>query len=185
MRNTLRRIAFGMLGTGMVVTMALGASTAGASAAVSAPRAVAVAAHPHFLKWPIVRRGDHGARVGKIQLLLNQHGIPVKVDAYYGRATVLAVKFFQKKNHIYPTGVVGAKTWEKLIVTVWKGWRGPAVTAVQFELHYIYGYKFVTVDGAFGQKSEWAVTLFQKRYHLRPDGIVGPATWNALVVHEK
>ncbi len=185
MRNTLRRIAVGVLTTGMIATMAIGVSAGAANAATSVRGTTAVADMPPALIWPVVRKGDHGARVGKIQLLLDQHGIYVNVDAYFGKATERAVKFFQLKNHIYPSGVVRAKTWEKLIVTVWKGWQGPAVTAVQFELHYIYGYKFVTVDGAFGQMTEWAVKLFQKRYHLRPDGIVGPVTWNALVVNEK
>jgi peptidoglycan hydrolase-like protein with peptidoglycan-binding domain len=183
MRNTLRRIAFGVLTTGMVATMAMGASTTAASAAVSAHTTVAASSH-HKLYWPIVRKGDHGPRVIKIELLLRQHGIHVKVDGKFGRQTERAVRIFQKIHHIFPSGVVGPRTWECLIVTVWKGSFGPAVVAVQFELRYVYGYKFVKVDGKFGQQTLWAVRLFQKRFHIFPDGVVGPRTWNALVVHE-
>jgi peptidoglycan hydrolase-like protein with peptidoglycan-binding domain len=183
MRNTLRRIAFGVLTTGMVATMAMGATTTAASASVAAPSTVAAAQH-HKLIWPVVRIGDRGPRVVKIQYLLNQHGIRVKVTGKFDFKTKLAVKFFQKKHHIFPSGIVGARTWECLIVTVRKGSFGPAVAAVQFELRFVYGYKFVKVDGKFGQQTLWAVRLFQKRFHIFPDGVVGPRTWNALVIHE-
>lgn len=183
MRNTLRRIAFGVLTTGMVATMAMGATTTAASASVAAPSTVAAAQH-HKLIWPVVRIGDRGPRVVKIQFLLNQHGIHVKVTGKFDFKTKLAVKFFQKKHGIFPSGIVGARTWECLIVTVRKGSFGPAVAAAQFELRFVYGYKFVKVDGKFGQQTLWAVRLFQKRFHIFPDGVVGPRTWNALVIHE-
>jgi peptidoglycan hydrolase-like protein with peptidoglycan-binding domain len=183
MRNTLRRITFGVLATGMVTTMAMGATTTAASASVTAPATVAAAQH-YRLIWPVVRKGDHGLRVVKIELLLIQHGIQVKVDGKFGRQTEAGVKYFQKKHHIFPSGIVGARTWEKLIVPLWKGSRGPAVAALQIELKFGYGFKHLKVDGSFGRKTELAVRIFQKRYHLRPSGIVGPSTWNALVRYE-
>ena len=183
MRNTLRRIAFGVLATGMVTTMAMGATTTAASASVTAPTTVAAAQHFRLI-WPVVRKGDHGLRVVKIELLLIQHGIQVKVDGKFGRQTEAGVKYFQKQHHIFPSGIVGARTWEKLIVPLWKGSRGPAVAALQIELKFGYGFKHLKVDGAFGRKTELAVRIFQKRYHLRPSGIVGPSTWNALVRYE-
>jgi peptidoglycan hydrolase-like protein with peptidoglycan-binding domain len=183
MRNTLRRIAFGVLATGMVTTMAMGAITTTASASVTAPSTVAAAQHSRLI-WPVVRKGDHGLRVVKIELLLIQHGIQVKVDGKFGRQTEAGVKFFQKKHHIFPSGIVGARTWEKLIVPLWKGSRGPAVAALQIELKFGYGFKHLKVDGGFGRQTERAVKKFQRRYHLRPSGIVGPSTWNALVRYE-
>jgi peptidoglycan hydrolase-like protein with peptidoglycan-binding domain len=40
----------------------------------------------------------------------------------------------------------------------------------------------VTVDGDFGPRTEDAVRAFQKEKKLVVDGIVGPQTWQALVV---
>jgi peptidoglycan hydrolase-like protein with peptidoglycan-binding domain len=187
MRNALRRIAVGVLTTGMLGTMALGVSASAANAAVSAPRSAAVTDLMPALVWPNVRRGDSGLRVVKIQLLLIQHGITVKVDGKYGLQTELAVKFFQKRNRIFPAnGVVGARTWQALIVTLRRGSRGAAVSAVQIELKFAYGFKTLKVDAVFGRSTERAVILFQKRYRVFPaNGVVGPSTWNALVVHEK
>lgn len=40
------------------------------------------------------------------------------------------------------------------------------------------------VDGIFGNKTELAVTAFQKRNGLTVDGIAGKSTWQALAAHE-
>ena len=42
------------------------------------------------------------------------------------------------------------------------------------------GVKALDEDGAFGKQTEAAVKLFQVDKDLKPDGIVGPATWKAL-----
>ena len=39
----------------------------------------------------------------------------------------------------------------------------------------------ITVDGYFGGETEEAVTEFQREQHMRPDGIVGPETWQVLL----
>lgn len=36
------------------------------------------------------------------------------------------------------------------------------------------------VDGFFGQQTQGAVIAFQRNSGLTPDGVVGPATWNAF-----
>ena len=41
--------------------------------------------------------------------------------------------------------------------------------------------KISVVDGIFGSRTEAAVRAFQQIFGLSPDGIVGPATWYAIV----
>ena len=67
-----------------------------------------------------------------------------------------------------------------------RGTTGPSVVTIQVELNRIsQSYpaipKIPTVDGIFGAKTEAAVRKFQEVFNLTPDGIVGPATWYALV----
>src|SRR6267142_5955900 len=38
----------------------------------------------------------------------------------------------------------------------------------------------LVLDGFFGAGTQEAVARFQRIHHLRPDGVVGPTTWNAL-----
>ena len=67
-----------------------------------------------------------------------------------------------------------------------RGTSGPSVVTIQVELNRIaQNYpaipKIPTVDGIFGSRTEAAVRKFQEVFDLTPDGIVGPATWYALV----
>jgi peptidoglycan hydrolase-like protein with peptidoglycan-binding domain/beta-N-acetylglucosaminidase len=60
-----------------------------------------------------------------------------------------------------------------------QGDRGTAVKQVQQRLHDL-GYSVGTIDGVFGSKTSAGVKAFQREHHLTADGVVGPATWNAL-----
>lgn len=67
-----------------------------------------------------------------------------------------------------------------------RGFTGPSVVTVQVSLNRIsQNYpaipKIPAVDGIFGSQTEAAVRKFQEIFNLTPDGIVGPATWYALV----
>ena len=67
-----------------------------------------------------------------------------------------------------------------------RGTTGPSVVTVQSSLNRIsQSYpaipKIPIVDGIFGSRTEAAVRKFQEVFNLTPDGIVGPATWYALV----
>ena len=67
-----------------------------------------------------------------------------------------------------------------------QGSRGPFVTVIQTELNRISrNYpaipKIPNVDGIFGPKTEAAVRKFQDIFDLTVDGVVGKATWYALV----
>ena len=67
-----------------------------------------------------------------------------------------------------------------------QGSRGPFVTVIQTELNRISrNYPAIPripeVDGIFGPKTEAAVRKFQEIFDLDVDGVVGKATWYALV----
>ena len=67
-----------------------------------------------------------------------------------------------------------------------RGSVGPNVVIVQTELNRIsQNYpaipKVAAVDGIFGAQTENALMAFQRIFDLNPDGVVGPATWYALV----
>lgn len=67
-----------------------------------------------------------------------------------------------------------------------RGTTGPSVVTIQTELNRIsQNYpaipKIPVVDGIFGSRTEAAVRKFQQVFNLAVDGIVGPATWYALV----
>ncbi len=66
------------------------------------------------------------------------------------------------------------------------GSSGPSVVVVQTSLNRIaQNYpaipRIAAVDGVFGSRTESSVIAFQRIFGLSPDGIVGPATWYAIV----
>ncbi len=69
---------------------------------------------------------------------------------------------------------------------VQRGSSGPNVVVLQVALNRIaQNYpaipKIANVDGIFGSRTEASVRAFQQIFNLTPDGIVGPATWYAIV----
>ena len=67
-----------------------------------------------------------------------------------------------------------------------RGTTGPSVVTMQVALNRIsQSYpaipKIANVDGIFGSQTEAAVKKFQEVFNLTPDGIIGPATWYAVV----
>lgn len=71
------------------------------------------------IKLPTLRRGSRYGVIGIIQSLLqNVYGISVGsagIDSDFGKATENAVKTFQKKNMLEVDGIIGPKTWQKLL----------------------------------------------------------------------
>jgi len=132
--------------------------------------------------WPREQIGSSGPDVVAIQDLLQAHGIAVRVDGAYGPQTAGAVKHFQATQPgLSPDGVVGPQTWPRLIVTVRQGTTGPAVRAAQNDLVHKDGAS-IAVDGIFGPATAATVVSFQRAHGLSGDGIVGPQTWQALVM---
>jgi peptidoglycan hydrolase-like protein with peptidoglycan-binding domain len=60
------------------------------------------------------------------------------------------------------------------------GMSGPAVTRLQERLRAI-GVLSGTIDGVFGAETQSAVKAAQAKFQLEADGIVGSATWSALM----
>ena len=60
------------------------------------------------------------------------------------------------------------------------GMRGPAIVNLQERLKVLGVFKGGS-DGVFGPATEAGVRAVQRNANLNPDGIVGPATWNALL----
>ena len=59
--------------------------------------------------------GDRG--VGRIQYKLALSGVPTKVTDVYDLQTVASVKAFQIEHNLIGDGIVGPKTWDKLMGT--------------------------------------------------------------------
>lgn len=72
---------------------------------------------------------------------------------------------------------------EKIMVeakTLSRGSEGSAVKKLQILLNGL-GYNCGTVDGDFGEKTLYAVRLFQGHNGLDTDGVVGAGTWGKLI----
>jgi NlpC/P60 family/Putative peptidoglycan binding domain len=67
------------------------------------------------------------------------------------------------------------------LLPVVEGERSNAVVAVQLRL--AANRRCVAVDGEFGPRTRAAVLAFQRDHGLTPDGVVGRATWGALVTY--
>lgn len=70
------------------------------------------------MTYGTIRKGDKGPVVKYAQQLLMKAGYDLpkyKADGQYGAETVAAVKAFQKKNGLGQDGIIGPKTWAKLL----------------------------------------------------------------------
>lgn len=94
--------------------------------------------------------------------------------SYYGNVEIVANAPIRGNTSSYPGTALR------------RGTTGPYVVIVQTELNRIsQSYpaiaKVPVVDGIFGSRTEASVRAFQQVFELEPDGIVGKATWYALV----
>ena len=62
-----------------------------------------------------LRYRSQGQEVYFLEEILNKLGYPVFVSNYFGRDTDQAIKDFQYKNDLVVDGIVGLKTWSKLL----------------------------------------------------------------------
>ncbi|MDR1564942.1 MAG: peptidoglycan-binding protein [Oscillospiraceae bacterium] len=120
-------------------------------------------------------------------------------DGIFGQSTQTAVLAFQRLFGLTQDGIIGPATWQKIVDAYNQNGSAPAypgyalkvgstgdnVALVQRYLNNLTAkYPSITkivTDGVFGNGTKAAVIAFQKIFNLTADGIVGPATWNALV----
>jgi hypothetical protein len=76
-----------------------------------------------------------------------------------------------------PTAAHGASALAYPVVR--RGARGPLVV----QLQQLLGLVVTTGNGTFGPRTEMAVKIYQAERGLEPDGIVGAATWTALLTN--
>ncbi len=133
----------------------------------------------------------------------------VTVDGIYGTNTENAVRLFQETYGLPITGVVDESTWDRLYnvylgfvssiplefreneiipfpgQTLANGSEGEDVAILQEYLNAIANtytdIPTVTVDGAFGDRTEEAVLAFQNRFGTQGvSGVVGPILWQQI-----
>lgn len=136
----------------------------------------------------LLYRGQHSQHVKNLQQVLKSEGYYklTKPTGYFGASTEKAVKSFQKDEGLAVDGLVGPKTKAALSKYVKFdghnleiGSHGSEVKDVQEHLKNL-GYYNGHLDGQYGQKTRLAVLNFQKRNHLKMDGIVGPDTFKTI-----
>lgn len=133
------------------------------------------------------------------------------VNGAFDESTDRAVKRFQQAAGLEADGIVGAATWSKLFPTsapvaatpaprntvpvephraepsaptgfpiLKRGATGETVRGLQNRLRAIGVYQG-EADGVFGSGTEEAVKAAQRKFGLEEDGIVGGATWAAIL----
>lgn len=125
-----------------------------------------------------------------LQVALRAWGVYLgPIDGIAGPQTKRAVRAFQARRGLAVDGVVGPQTRRALgrlgrpdygTRILRRGRIGWDVSVLQFLLSR-RGASPGMVDGRFGPRTQQAVRAFQRRAGLAADGIVGPATRQALV----
>ena len=140
------------------------------------------------------KRGMKGP--GVIQL---QRQLGVTADGIYGPTTLKAVHRMQKRHDLNTDGIVGPATWQAISAPAKSSTTRPAVQRQKHrrthpggatvsaarlkrggEVEALQAKLGLAVDGDYGAKTTAAVKRWQKRHGLHADGVVGPATWQAL-----
>lgn len=162
---------------------------------------------PSPLNRPELRAGSTGTEVANVQATLKLLGYyDGVVDGIYGESTVIAVFRFQQSANLNANGIMDEATWKALFPVVARspqlansptpsnsatprrnpgrptlrpGMNGAAVRELQQRLRSL-GFAVGTIDGVFGDQTLSAVIAAQEKFKLNPDGVVGPATWQAL-----
>ncbi|GAA3050014.1 Peptidoglycan-binding (PGRP) domain of peptidoglycan hydrolases-containing protein [Actinokineospora globicatena] len=182
-----------VVGVAVVLSTVLGVAGASTAAACTqADYSVGVFAS----RLPQVKPGEKGSAVLALQLGLRQRGYGLVGTGNYQRNTEAAVRDFQRKSGINPSGIVGPKTWNALLADTYTasdigvrhrpqvlpGSRDKrAVDQLRTYLLVISPYQGASgVEDWYGPRLQGMVRDFQRRAGIKASGIVGPRTWAAL-----
>ena len=127
----------------------------------------------------------------------------VETTGYCGELTLNSVYAFQKLFKLSIDGIIGPLTWKAMydtflgicnttgLVVAYPGYllkvgsTGDPVWLMQSYLQkisYSYNIAYISADGIFGNLTKNAVIQFQNLFNLIADGIVGPATWEMIML---
>jgi N-acetylmuramoyl-L-alanine amidase len=134
-------------------------------------------------------RGDHVRDVQRRLLELGFHVDATEIGEY-GPSTGATVRGFQQERGLLVDGVVGPQTWRELVEAGYAlgdrvlylhhpPYRGDDVRTLQRRLNLL-GFDPGREDGILGEQTAQAVWEFQRNVGLRPDGIAGSTTLQAL-----
>lgn len=62
-----------------------------------------------------LKKGSRGDQVRSVQQLLSANGYPLYIDGEFGDKTDDAVRKYQKDKGLYVDGIIGIKTWSRLL----------------------------------------------------------------------
>ena len=131
---------------------------------------------------PVLRKGTAGAAVKAVQKAV---GAPQ--DGFFGAGTETLVRAYQKAHGLTADGVVGSATWRVLAKPA-PSTKSLAATypvlrigAESRHVRTVQKAVGVSVDGQFGPRTHRAVLTYQGKHRLTRDGVVGPATWAAIL----
>ena len=151
----------------------------------------------------LLKNGSKGEQVKILQKELNKvQNCNLSVDGSFGPATKSCVLAFQRKNKLTADALVGKNTCKKLnelylnnndnsnknetttlslttSTTLKRNSNNNQVKTLQEMLNRLTHCN-LSVDGAFGYKTEWCVKKYQEENNLDIDGKVGPATRKSL-----
>lgn len=94
-------------------------------------------------------------------------------------------EYVNRPNPVVPTitsvsTTLNAQTNVVSLPILKRGMRGPAIVQLQGRLRSL-GFFSNSIDGVFGEATQVAVKAAQQKFNLEADGVVGAATWSALL----
>ena len=110
-------------------------------------------------------------------------------DGIVGKATWYKIKQIynavKRVSELYSEGITISEVERIFSEVLKRGSRGNDVRTIQYYLNFLAFFNDrlveITPDGIFGPATENAVRTFQREYGLTADGIVGRATWYAIL----